>query len=446
MITFFLDCNKGNIINAAINYESIIKGNIFKNVNIEQQANTDDENYVFLIINEECLPINFDNNSFINISTYYGGFGGSINSFSDSSFEINFVDCRFLNNTQNVNGGAIQTTKNFNDGNISLTFQNCLFENNVANGNGGALCIWTQHDVVIECCSFISNNATNAKGGAIFISNQENSTSKFQLIKNCTFISNIAIDGFAIYIEGYNYEARIDITGNNFTNNYNLETSGCIINIETCIISQKKIEIENLYSNQVNGDDYFGVIVYSCQDPEEPSSEDSSIEIIQSSNEVSDDLFLSYSSSLNEISSESDSEKSVSLSDVLSNIGISSSSDGYFTSIEESDSSLLNQEQTESETASSITNSLGENDNGITDRNGGGISKGTLIGIICGVAAVVLVAVVATVLVFMRKKKMNGLNVKESQSSILEDTETKLQKDKSTTIKDDEDSDLNFWL
>lgn len=205
--------------------------------------------------------------------------------------------------------------------------------------------------------------------------------------------------------------------------------------------------------------------------------------------------------------------ESISLNEIISesDFVISSSSDDYFESIEESNSSLFNEEQTENETVieelSSISeqtestieesasineqtestieksaseeeglfspslkpddekdssnidqdgsqtmnsmfvdiaNSIGENDNDITDRNGGGISKEILIGIIYRVAAAAVVAVVVTV--FMRKKKMKRLNSKELQSSILEDTETKLQKDKSTTIKDEENSDLNIWL
>ena len=88
------------------------------------------------------------------------------------------MNCYFLNNSQNVNGGALQTAYKFNVGNSNLTFNSCFFENNKANGNGGALLILTKYDIMIDNCSFISNIASNGNGGAIYYTCDSSSESK----------------------------------------------------------------------------------------------------------------------------------------------------------------------------------------------------------------------------------------------------------------------------
>lgn len=69
-----------------------------------------------MIYNCDDSTINFDYNSFINVST---SFDCSLNSFNNSLYEINFIDSYFLNNSQKTNGGALQAAQNFNLRNVA---------------------------------------------------------------------------------------------------------------------------------------------------------------------------------------------------------------------------------------------------------------------------------------------------------------------------------------
>ena len=81
-------------------------------------------------------------------------------------------------------------------------------------------------------------------------------------------MSNKGIDGHAICIKGNDPNARIEITGNNFVDNFNKETIGSsfVISNESCSIPRKKILHENSFSNQENGNTLY-VNEYSCDDP-----------------------------------------------------------------------------------------------------------------------------------------------------------------------------------
>ena len=50
-------------------------------------------------------------------------------------------------------------------------------------------------------------------------------TGSTNLIKGCSFSTNSAQDGYAMYIEGDDLGTKFDIQSNNFTDNYNLGPS-----------------------------------------------------------------------------------------------------------------------------------------------------------------------------------------------------------------------------
>lgn len=147
-----------------------------------------------MIYNCDDSTINFDYNSFISVST---SFDCSLNSFNNSLFEINFIDCYFLNNSQKTNGGALQAAQNFNLRNVAS-----LKTTKQMKKKKRALFISTNHKIDINSCSFVSNTALNGNGGAICIRNRDDLVNGIHLISNCSFISNKAIDGFAISIDG----------------------------------------------------------------------------------------------------------------------------------------------------------------------------------------------------------------------------------------------------
>lgn len=103
---------------------------------------------------------------------------------------------------------------------------NCSFENNYAN-----------NDFNEQSSYLLSENHFHKKkegrGGAIYINPNYNydyagvscydkdSYMTNVLIKGCSFSTNSAQDGYAIYIEGDDLGTKFDVQQNSFTNNYN---------------------------------------------------------------------------------------------------------------------------------------------------------------------------------------------------------------------------------
>jgi parallel beta-helix repeat protein/predicted outer membrane repeat protein len=83
-------------------------------------------------------------------------------------------------------GGAVRIT------NSSPKFIDCVFSDNSATGDGGAMYCEAFASPVIRYCSFITNSATD--GGAVFMSDSEGE------IRNCAFTHNQATSGGAVYI------------------------------------------------------------------------------------------------------------------------------------------------------------------------------------------------------------------------------------------------------
>ncbi|WP_407376460.1 Ig-like domain repeat protein [Methanobrevibacter sp.] len=113
---------------------------------------------------------------------------------------------KFINNTANVNGGAIDFNRGAHDGVIL----NSTFENNVANRSGGAV-LWFGTDGIIKDSFFKNNTAlgiVEAKdsygnltyggyGGAVMW------TGAHGIVENCTFEENTAAKrGGAVYLQG----------------------------------------------------------------------------------------------------------------------------------------------------------------------------------------------------------------------------------------------------
>ena len=120
--------------------------------------------------------LNFINCNFINnIGAYVGG---AIN----GNGEIHIIGCNFINNSvDDGEGGAIYCFSS------NMTVTNSTFINNNANGDGGAISLGVYNNSLfnISDCVFIDNAATN-NGGGIFA--QINSTSGENLkVYNCTF-------------------------------------------------------------------------------------------------------------------------------------------------------------------------------------------------------------------------------------------------------------------
>lgn len=136
-----------------------------------------------------------------NEASYYNGDGGGIQlgySCSLSDFDVAFKFCKFENNKADRHGGAIaiQTLR-------TVSIVNCTFNNNVAN------CIHQSSSSLLTTDYF--NLKKDGRGGAIYINpdflNECKSLSSFMIsvdIENCSFVSNNAFDGYAIYVEGDN--------------------------------------------------------------------------------------------------------------------------------------------------------------------------------------------------------------------------------------------------
>lgn len=123
---------------------------------------------------------------------------------------IEFINCKFLDNASNIQGGAVTALS----GNLKMN--KCDFINNSTGNAGGA--IINNANLEIEECNFRNNRAD--LGGAIYNISQIN-------IVNCQFDTNVAnLDGGAIN----NYNMGIVNVSNTYFVNNSAENAGAVFN------------------------------------------------------------------------------------------------------------------------------------------------------------------------------------------------------------------------
>lgn len=244
----------------------------FKN-NVIRGLITDSYKYIALVISNGVDNFEIDNITFQDNKCNYLYGGGSSFLFKGMK-KLYITNCKFINNFAmqddtnnrpsisdpycNGDGGALQIGYDVKYSSMDVTFNGCLFERNQAFRHGGALAIQTLGAVEINNCNFIDNIAnvnsnpqlmyedhfskkTQGRGGAIYINpnynNGEGSMTSIT-IDTCTFNTNKAFDGFAIYIEGDGtVKPSIDIKGNKFNNNYDANHL-----TPTCAVISSEIE------------------------------------------------------------------------------------------------------------------------------------------------------------------------------------------------------------
>lgn len=180
--------------------------------------------------NGKVTNCNFNNNKLTNTIGYHGGTnsggaifwrgnygtiesctftknyaknGGAINWFGSNGKVIN---CKFISNEATDNGGALFVSRNIRIGDTTSFNKYCTFEGNSAM-NGGAIYIEGYQTTIFEDNRFNSNTAKN--GGAIYIAGNDN------LLKNSVFNENMASEnGGAIYCFGDNNNMTIRAQNN----------------------------------------------------------------------------------------------------------------------------------------------------------------------------------------------------------------------------------------
>ncbi|MEE9296831.1 MAG: choice-of-anchor Q domain-containing protein, partial [Phycisphaerae bacterium] len=103
--------------------------------------------------------------------------GGASLSFNGSSSQ--YVNCEFVENRANQNGGAIS------NGSATSLFVNCLFVGNRAGQQGGAIHLFNQGDLTLANCTLSANHA-DIQGGGIY------ADSGTSTVANCVFFSDSA--------------------------------------------------------------------------------------------------------------------------------------------------------------------------------------------------------------------------------------------------------------
>ena len=131
--------------------------------------------------------------------------------------------CTFNNNDAGSgnSGGAIacftgnSTLRNF-------TLSNSNFNNNIAGSSGGAVSIRESVIASITGCNFTGNTATGGYGGAVHTDGNGRTAVTSTTFSNCTFSSNSAYRGGAVYID----LADQSLSGSSFSNNTAGENGG----------------------------------------------------------------------------------------------------------------------------------------------------------------------------------------------------------------------------
>ena len=126
----FSQCTSGSVISMmdGLNIKPIIEGNVFEDINVNSELFS-------IIIAIDSISIDLVKNTFRNVTTKYGGFGGRFgypNSDSESPVHVTFSQCHFLDSVQKTHGGAFHASDIQNNRNTKISFINCVFENNKA--------------------------------------------------------------------------------------------------------------------------------------------------------------------------------------------------------------------------------------------------------------------------------------------------------------------------
>lgn len=165
------------------------------------------------------------------------GYGGAV--YNGGSSNSTFTRCRFVNNTANNNGGAIKPSTNalvkvfdsYFEGNKAasnaavgpnsecpqpengieycISFVRCTFYKNYASSVAGAMAL--DGSSYLEDVLFDSNGARDS-AGALYIH-----VDVPMVLKNLTFVNNIAPNGAGIFIEGtatYVFDGAVNFTNN----------------------------------------------------------------------------------------------------------------------------------------------------------------------------------------------------------------------------------------
>ncbi|MBQ6344754.1 MAG: hypothetical protein IJH63_08100, partial [Methanobrevibacter sp.] len=110
-----------------------------------------------------------------------------------------FVDSKFINNTADVNGGAVTWDEGATDGKI----ENSLFEDNSAKANGGAV-FWYGRSGTIQSSNFTGNRANGTAQGTYGESGMGGAviwTGSDGIVDDCIFENNYAAkNGGAVYL------------------------------------------------------------------------------------------------------------------------------------------------------------------------------------------------------------------------------------------------------
>ena len=147
---------------------------------------------------DDEYPIIIRNLRFINGNSTSDG--GSVNfGYRD---ECKFINCTFINNHADNNGGAISWFAS------TIQIDNCTFINNSADNDGGAL--WCEADNFLLQNSVFINNSANNSGGAIQYCGEQG------FIDKSTFIGNAAENCGAVSMIAYDYGT---LRNSNFINN-----------------------------------------------------------------------------------------------------------------------------------------------------------------------------------------------------------------------------------
>ena len=128
----------------------------------------------------------------------YARDGGAVYLYGrDGEFTPEFNNCQFINNSANLDGGAV-----FSDGRhggkANPSFTSCIFSGNKGN-YGGALCNYGgggESSPTINNCVF-SNNEAFLRGGAIFNMDIDGETKP--VVNGCQFVDNKAVAGKGMY-------------------------------------------------------------------------------------------------------------------------------------------------------------------------------------------------------------------------------------------------------
>ena len=157
-------------------------------------------------------------------STFSSNTGGGI---ACQTSNLTVSGCTFNNNDAGSgnSGGAIACFT----GNSSLrnfTLSNSNFNNNIAGditgGSGGAVSIRESVIASITGCNFTGNTATGGYGGAVHTDGNGRTAFTSTTFSNCTFSSNSAYRGGAVYID----QADQSLSGSSFSNNTAGENGG----------------------------------------------------------------------------------------------------------------------------------------------------------------------------------------------------------------------------